>query len=258
MLKPFALFLLLLISCNQSDQKENEKEDRPSDTATQVIYEGDSDQEAIEWADRVMAAMGGQDSWESTKAIQWTFFGRRTLLWDKNSGQVRIELPADSSISILNIRDLSGKVRIGNTLLTKQDSLEKYLTRAHRIWVNDSYWLFMPFKLKDHGVTLTFLGDSLVDDQEYACLSLSFDSVGYTPENRYVIFIDQEEDLVSRWDYYVDQSADTPYLSTPWKNYQPYGTILLSGDRGKYQLTNITVMDSVPGQYFEHLNEFLL
>ena len=50
-----------------------------------------SDPRAIEIADRVMAAMGGRQAWDATRFLRWRFFGRRLHVWDKHSGDIRVE-----------------------------------------------------------------------------------------------------------------------------------------------------------------------
>ena len=51
----------------------------------------DSDQEAIEIADRVMLELGGRKAWDETRFLTWSFFGRRRHVWDKHTGDIRIE-----------------------------------------------------------------------------------------------------------------------------------------------------------------------
>ena len=42
-------------------------------------------------ADEVMAAQGGLENWNNTRVIAWDFFGYRNLIWDKWTGDVRID-----------------------------------------------------------------------------------------------------------------------------------------------------------------------
>ena len=59
-----------------------------------------SDSVAIQIADQVMYAQGGRKAWDKSRYFYWNFFGRRSLLWDKNGGKVRIEIPDDQLIII--------------------------------------------------------------------------------------------------------------------------------------------------------------
>lgn len=191
-----------------------------------------SDPAAIELADSIMHAMGGRENWDNTRFLSWNFFGRRNLVWDKHQGRVRIESLPDSTIYLVNVNTGEGKVQIKGTELTEPDSLKKMLNKAKSIWINDSYWLVMPFKLKDSGVTLKYMGeDTVADGKRYNVLQLTFKDVGDTPQNKYKLYVDIKDKLVRQWAYYADAQKDTPNFVRPWDNYKKYGKILLSSDR---------------------------
>lgn len=212
----------------------------------------ESDEQAIAIADEVMEAMGGRTAWDSTRYIQWTFFGRRTLLWDKQTGDVRIDVPADSTVYLVNIFDKTGEVLLKGTDISQTDSIGKYVEQGESIWINDAYWLVMPYKLKDSGVTLQFIGQDTMQNGEQAdVLQLTFQEVGRTPDNKYLVYVDQEDRLVKQWDYFATFDDSEPRMSTPWSGYQKHGKILLCGDRGRGQLTGIAVLESVPEGTFD-------
>ena len=191
-----------------------------------------SDPAAIELADSIMFAMGGRENWNKTRFISWNFFGRRNLVWDKQDGRVRIENPGDSIIYLTNINTEQGRVQIKGVELTEPDSLAKMLKKAKSIWINDSYWLVMPFKLKDSGVTLKYLGEDTVKGQtRYNVLQLTFKQVGDTPDNKYKLYADINDKLIKHWSYFSNASTDTANWTRPLDNYQKYGSILLSADR---------------------------
>lgn len=215
-----------------------------------------SDPRAVSLADSVLLAMGGGGNWASTRILKWDFFGRRKLLWNKAEEKVRILVPKDSLEILLDLQQKDGIVSRRGTLLTDRDSLDKYLELGRRIWINDSYWLVMPFKLKDPGVRLAFLGrDTLPGGLEASVLELTFENVGVTPENKYHIWVGDADHLVRKWAYFREKEDTEPRLVTPWDDYRPYGDILLSGDRGpEMQLTGIAVFDSLPGEFFASLD----
>ena len=153
----FALLITIIISaCQKPVQEETEQIGNPA--AEGFNFDG-SDPAAIELADSIMVAMGGRANWDATRFISWNFFGRRDLVWDKATGRVRIESSNDSTIYLFNVKTGKGRVQIRGQELMEADSLAKMLDRAKSIWINDSYWLVMPFKLKDSGVTLKYLGE---------------------------------------------------------------------------------------------------
>lgn len=244
------VILAFIWSCSPAD-KGTQKVEVPENPAAPGFNEEGSDPQAIALADSVMLAMGGRNAWDNTRYIGWTFFGRRHLLWDKKEGNVRIEITADSTVLLVNVFDKTGKAMVQGEEITEADSLAKLMDRAEAIWINDSYWLVMPFKLKDSGVTLKYLGQDTTQTGDMAeVLALTFEEVGNTPENKYQVYVDPSSKLVVQWDYFQNATDETPRITTPWTDYQSYGEILLSGGRGNRGLTNIAVYDTVPTAVF--------
>lgn len=207
-----------------------------------------SDAQAIAIADAVMEAQGGYAEWQRARYLSWSFFGRRDLLWDKYTGDVRIDIPADSVTLLVNIHDSTGRVRINGQEVRDDSTRTAWLHKAKTIWINDSYWLVMPFKLKDSGVTLKYLGQERpsTDTARVAdVLQLTFDNVGATPLHKYRVYVDTATHLVCQWDYFDHYNRPTPNFSTPWKDYNRYGALLLSGDRGENRLSKIEVLDKI-------------
>ena len=210
---------------------------------------------AIEIADKVMDAMGGRMSWDSTRFISWNFFGHRHLIWDKQSGNVRIDFP-DSTVYQVNIYDGSGRVYKNKEEVINPDSIAKELDQAKRIWINDSYWLVMPFKLKDSGVTLKHLGiEETTEGVPSNVLELTFKEVGVTPQNRYLVYVDTATNLVNQWAYFREANQDSANFVIPWSNYQEYQGILLADNRGTRQLSDVAVHESLPDEIFTTLNQ---
>lgn len=249
------LLSLLLFSCSRNTNTEDNSS--PDETGEYVEYsnppaEGfnqeDSDLLATLLADKVMNAMGGRKAWDETRFISWTFFGRRNHVWDKHTGDVRIEDPSRELTILMNINTMEGRVQLQGEELTHPDSLSKYLDRGNRMWINDSYWLVMPFKLKDSGVTLYYLGEDTTEAGTKAdVIKLTFENVGVTPENFYDVWIDFDTKLVTQWAFYRNSESSEPNFIDPWLDYKKYGKILLSGNRGGNRaLTNIQVQDEVP------------
>ena len=247
---PFPALLIILIvgllACQPSSNDST-----GANPAAPGFNEAESDASAIAIADEVMQAMGGRKAWDETRYIQWTFFGRRTLTWDKKEKKCRIEVPGDALTILVNLDDNSGKVKKGDEVFTQQDSLAKYLQMGKEIWINDSYWLVMPFKLKDSGVTLRSIGvDTMQGGIDADVLELTFQEVGVTPDNRYLVYVDKESRLVGQWDFYTTYQDTVPRFSTPWADYQAHGNIQLSGNRGRGSLTDIAVYDDLPNSLF--------
>ena len=211
-----------------------------------------SDPKAIEIADKVINAMGGQENWENTRYITWEFFGARKLFWDKKTGNVRVFSARDNFTILVNIHDLTGRVLQNGQEITQPDTLKKFLEIGKSMWINDSYWLVMPFKLKDPGVNLKYLRQDTTSEGKLAeVIELTFDGVGETPDNKYEVYVDKETNLVSDWAYFRNAKDEIPKFKNPWRHYKKHGNILLSFDRGNGQfLTGIEVLDELPIEIF--------
>lgn len=208
-----------------------------------------SDSKALAIADEVMKAMGGQKAWDDTRYISWKFLGRRNLLWDKQAGLCRIEWLNRPWKILVNLNDGTGKVSLNGIEQTHPDSLAKYLDIGKKVWINDSYWLVMPFKLKDKGVTLKSLGESNTEAGEASdLLQMTFSGVGVTPDNKYHVWVDKKSRLVTQWAFFEKYTDEKPGLVNPWNGYKRCGKILLSADRGKERgtLEPVEVLVSVP------------
>ncbi len=226
----FVLFIAVIVSACQTPAKE-ETASIGNPASEGFNFDG-SDPAAIELADSIMMAMGGRANWDATRFISWNFFGRRDLVWDKATGRVRIESSNDSTIYLVNVQTGEGRVQIKGQELMEADSLAKMVERAKYMWINDSYWLVMPYKLKDTGVTLTYLGEEDNSKGELCnVLELTFNEVGVTPENKYQVYVGIHDNLVNEWHYFKSAELDSASAIWPFDNYKKYGNILLSADR---------------------------
>lgn len=245
------LLSIFILSCKSDPNVKVIVEDVNSPAADFNVQ--DSDPQAIKIADQVMNAMGGRAAYDDSRYLKWNFFGSRNHIWDKQTGNVRIESQKDDFSLVMNIHNMKGKVKKDGDLITHTDSLSKYLQKGKEMWINDSYWLVMPYKLKDSGVTLSYVGEEKTDTSDYKIVGLTFDNVGVTPDNKYHVFVDNETNLIAQWAFYRNATDTIPGFITPWKDYKQYGRILLSGNRGKYQLSNIEVIESVPNGTFTEI-----
>jgi hypothetical protein len=225
---------------------------KSSNPAAQGFNATASDPKAIALADEAMKAMGGRKNWDNTHFITWNFFGNRRLVWDKWTGDVRVDNLKNDQTVLLNINTDKGRVMKDGQEITQPDSVAKYVKQGKSAWINDSYWLVMPYKLKDSGVTLKYLGPDKTEEGNSAeKVQMTFDGVGDTPQNRYYVWFDSNSHLVTQWAYYAKADNEKANFTLPWKTYKPYGKIMLSGDRGQRQLTDIQVFDKLPKSVFE-------
>jgi hypothetical protein len=241
---PFAALLVLALAACTPEA---------SNPPASGFNKADSDLKAVGIADEVMHAMGGRRAWDETRCISWNFFGRRKLIWDKQAGLCRIEWSGRPLQIIVNTNDGTGRVLLDSVEQTHPDTLAKYLDMGKKVWINDAYWLLMPFKLKDSGVTLKYAGTGKTEKGEDSdILQLTFSGVGVTPDNMYNVWVDKKSRLVTQWAYYEKSTDQQPRIINPWDNYRQYGKIMLAETRGERgAMTPIQVLDSVPPDIFK-------
>lgn len=210
-------------------------------------------------AESVMDAMGGRDAWDSTRMISWKFFGGRQHYWDKWTGDIRIEIPEGQNregertppkLVLMNLNSREGRVWVDGEE-QNGEALAQELERGWRAWVNDAYWMFMPYKLLDPGVNLRYVGeDIMADDREADVLEMTFESVGVTPQNRYLVYVARDSGLVEQWSYFANREDEEPGFTAPWAGWQRFGNIMLATDKGRGADWSIMVWDSVPAGLF--------
>jgi hypothetical protein len=91
----------------------------------------------------------------------------------------------------------------------------------------------------------------MLDGRPAELLELTFQEVGRTPENRYLVYVATDSGLVEQWDYYADAEDAEPRFQIPWHGWQRYGSILLSADRGENHHTDLGVLEEIPRAVFE-------
>jgi len=247
LLAGLSLFIgLILFACN------NNIKNSPADGFNLTA----SDAKAISIADEVMEAMGGRKAWDETRFLVWNFFGSRKHHWDKHTGNIRIESARDNYTLLMNIHTMKGQLKKDGIHVTHADSLSKYMEKGKSAWINDAYWLVMPFKLKDSGVTLKYKGEGKTEKGEASdILELTFSGVGVTPDNKYDVYVDKQTRLVNQWAFYGKYDDPTPRFVTAWDGYKKYGKIMLAGGRSKYELTEIAAPESLAiDKVFESLD----
>lgn len=219
-------------------------------TAPVGVVQTDSKAKAL--AQKVMQNMGGQKAWNDTRYLAWTF-NDQYQIWDKKQNRFRWEM--DSLVAILDTQTKEGQVYVEGKELQDPAEKQKILDRAYALFINNSYWLVMPFKLQDPGVTLRYVGaETTMDGAQADVLEMTFDEVGLTPQNKYRVWIDQEKGLVTQWAFYRNSTDPEPTFTRRWTGYKDYGRIKLASDRSNHQsdfeLFHIAAPSSVSDRVF--------
>ena len=150
------------------------------------------------------------------------------------------------------VGNLSWKLGENMRRQASQDKLEMTGSAEQYAIELDKKMKTLTGKLKDSGVTLKYVGqDTTLSGTPSDVVMLTFQNIGDTPQNKYHIWIDGETKLVSQWAYFRDANDTTSRFTLPWNDYNSYGKVLLSGNRGERSLTEINVLKEVPEGVFE-------
>ena len=198
------------------------------------------DPKAAAVADQVLEALGGEQNWNNTHFLRFDFAvdvaGKpvmsRSHYWDKWTGRYRVEgntKEGDPYLVLMNLNTKEGSAWLKGNPLDGEEK-KKYLEKGYASWVNDSYWLLMPYKMKDQGVHLALAGEAKDNGQSYDKVQLSFESVGLTPKDRYWAWVNRDTHMVDRWEYIL-QGEKGPATRFDWSGWKKMGNVMLAPER---------------------------
>jgi hypothetical protein len=196
--------------------------------------------EPAEVAHKVMEAMGGKSTFDADRFLTFRFVvekdGKELAsydhAWDRYTGRYRLDGTKDGKPLrvIFNVNDRQGRVWLDGTEL-EGDAAKPYLDMAYERFINDTYWLLMPWKWLDPGVALHDEGERNLDGEEYDVVSLSFDKVGLTPKDRYWAYVSDKDGLMKRWEFVLQKDDGSPGTGAPtmftWEDWRDAGDGLL-------------------------------
>jgi hypothetical protein len=254
MQRPFTLAVVILASIAALSGCGGAK---PSATSTP---HGEGDPKAIAIADQVMQALGGADRWNALHGLVWTFGAEqgdrvrgnpRRHAWDKMTGWHRVEgidKQGRPYVIIDNINDSTGMAWVDGQQI-QGDSLMKLIHRAKSTWVNDSYWFLMPYKLRDPGVTLKYVGATERNGATYDELALSFGHVGETPGDHYWVYVNRANHRVEDWEMVLEGMTPPPGHYT-WEGWEQHDGLWFPTAHRDTMFTSVAPSDT------NHVNVF--
>ncbi len=190
-----------------------------------------SDSKAVAIADQVLEALGGAQRWQHLHGLRWSFDflvgdtlkSSRRHSWDRMTGWHRVEGKTRAGQPFVFIEQIEGHG--GMAWMAGEpiagDSLAKLMKRAKSLWTNDTYWMLMPYKLRDPGVTLKYVGEVADSAVTYDKLALSFEGVGETPGDHYWIYVNRGNHRIEKWDYIL-QGQKTPAETWTWEGWEQH------------------------------------
>ncbi|MEX0856198.1 MAG: hypothetical protein WD056_01395 [Gemmatimonadota bacterium] len=244
-----AVSFLLLVGCGTGGDLAQEYEAAFTDPEVARIYT------------RMMETMAPDRGWERARYLEFDWaIGNTTRhhRWDRWEGDVRyeVETQGQNLVALFNANEPTvGRVWLDGVELEGQDAEER-LAGAYRAHINDSYWLIMPYKWADPGVTTQYLGEQTdAAGQSWEVVELAFtEDTGLTPQNRYHAFVNPTTGLMERWHHFSNADADPS--PSDWTDWQQYGPIQLAENRRtdgavRIHFPHLRVETSVPEGVFD-------
>ena len=133
--------------------------------------EGKPGVEAEQLADEMLRTLNKQ-AFDSLEYIEFTYVGVHSYEWDVKNNQVTVAWDDQRVFLDLN-QSIDGY------------SLLQY--KAYEYFINDTFWLIAPFKVRDAGVQR-----SIVDLDQNRGLLVTYTSGGVTPGDSYLWIIDEK------------------------------------------------------------------
>lgn len=220
-----------------------------------------SDEKARAIAQSMMNAMGGQDAWNHAHYVRYGFRvnagGKvvvdRSHLWDKYTGRYRLEdktRQGEPRVTLFNINDQQGSAYVSGKKL-EGDAARQAVKDAYAAFINDVYWLAMPWKWMDSGVHLKSLGEKRLGQKNYDVVQLTFDKVGLTPGDRYEAYVSPESHLMEHWEYTLQSgqkgSWDWQYTTTAGVKLAANHT---NGEGKSINMGNVSILSSANDALF--------
>ncbi|HEY5610731.1 MAG TPA: hypothetical protein VIL97_05975 [Thermoanaerobaculia bacterium] len=218
------------------------------------IARADESPEAI--AARAFEVMAGP-AWEKARHIAFTFNVERDgkivasypQRLDRYTGDYQVsgkDREGRDYVVNVNANTREGRAKLAGAEVAEPKEL---LETGYRRFINDTYWLLMPLKLRDPGVTLESAGTR--DDpcgNAWDVVKLTFDSVGLTPGDQYWVWVNRDTGLSDWWEMRLqDMKPEDPLRRFRMKKWERHGGILIStlreeeGGTTRILLTDIEV-----------------
>ena len=204
----------LVVSCN-SEKKETVIEDTTKELTI---------------AEKIANAHG-YENWKNVSEVKFTFKVDRDTI--KGNGRSWIWFPKKDSVIM----------KAGEQLVKyKRNRLDSVPPNADRNFINDKFWVFIPFQLVwDTSATISdpVVAKSPIKNEDLNMITLLYGNEGgYTPGDAYDIYYD-ENYMIKEWTFRQGNS-EAPSLSNTFKNYQDFNGIKIAidhkKDEGKWNL----------------------
>jgi hypothetical protein len=215
----------------------------------------------------MVKAMGGKDAWKAAHFVRFDFKVKAGVkmeednahLWDRKDGRYRIErMPnkdGQREVVLFSIaqyeRDKQGSAYLDGRKL-EAEAARKSLEDGYASYINDMWWLAMPWKWFDPGVDLKYQGTKACGRDTCDVVELTFDHVGLTPGDKYHAFVSRKSHLMTHWDYILQSGEKGAW---DWQYGDHHGVKLASNHpsadhKMSINMGDVRVLDAVEDAFF--------
>ena len=236
------------------------------------------DPKAVEVTRAMMKAMGGEEAWNSTHFVRFDFkfkldgklLADNAHLWDRKDGRYRFEQTTNDGkrqVVLFRIgdyeRDKAGEAYLDGKKL-EGDAARKAVDDAYGSYINDSWWLCMPWKWFASGVNLKYLGPQKHGGETADVVELTFGHVGLTPGDMYHAFVSQKSHLMDYWEYTLSEHSPVKQKKGAWDwQYGDYKGVKLASNhvssdhKATINMGDVRVLDAVDDAFFADASQSL-
>lgn len=220
------------------------------------------DPKAVEIAKTMQEAMGGLSNWQNAHFVRYDFIvshdGKtmmsRSHLWNKQTGDYRLEektKDGKSEVALFNIGTKQGSVYVDGKKV-EGDEAQADLKQAYAAFVNDSWWLDMPWNWLNSGVNLKYLGAKKRGSEMDDVVELTFNHVGLTPGDMYHAYVSRKSHLMTHWEYVLQshQKGSWDWLYTETNGIKLPRTHISADRKTSISMGHVAVLDSADGAFF--------
>jgi hypothetical protein len=150
---------------------------------------------------------------------------------------------------IMNVNTKTGKAWLDGTQLTG-DKATAIVNLGYRRYQNDTFWLLMPFKMREQGVKREYAYSR--DDacgHTWDVVQVQFESnFGISPSDMYWVWVNRDTGLIDYWDMKLTGAPPDPVTVT-FRDYRRIGELLISTRRdiaSKKQLVRLDDLQVLP------------
>lgn len=198
-MKKIVAFISVLVLCYTCKQKADTKIAEPELTVAQKI-----------------ANAHGFENWKNVTEIQFKFGQNRSWVWHPKSDDITLTTSKD-------------------TISYNRKSLDSISTKADRAFINDKFWLLIPFQLvwdEDTTISDPVKAQAPVSKSEMNKITLTYsDKGGYTPGDAYDIFY-SDDFIIKEWAFRRGNKPEAGLVNT-FENYQDFNGLKLALDHKK-------------------------